>query len=77
MKTSTKEFIMESLVTMMVFDRARREVRDPVEILREFRKSRTYQNLYDSRTGLWENGPDYLSEEYDDELRKTKIVDDE
>ena len=31
MKTSTKEFIMESLVTMMVFDRARREARDPVE----------------------------------------------
>ena len=77
MKTSTKEFIMESLVTMMVFDRARREARDPVEILREFRKSHTYQNMYDSRTGLWENGPNYLSEEYDDELRKTKIMDDE
>ena len=77
MKSSTKEFIMESLVTMMVFDRARREDRDPVEVLREFRKSHTYQNLYDSRTGLWENGPDYLSEEYDDELRKTKIMDDE
>ena len=45
--------------------------------MREFRKSHTYQNLYDSRTGLWENGPDYLSEEYDDELRKTKIMDDE
>lgn len=60
---------MESLVTMMVFDRAKREGRDPVGVLIEFRKSHTYQNLYDSRTGLWENGPDYLSEEYDLELQ--------
>ena len=68
MKASQREYVMGLLVSMMVHDRAGRESRPFVDVFSEFRRSRTYQNLMDPETGLWMNGPDYLSEEYDMEL---------
>ena len=58
------------LVTMVVQDRADRESRPFSEVFSEFRRSDTYAQLFDPKTGLWMNGPDYISDEYDLELQR-------
>lgn len=65
MKAEFREHAMQALVAMVVEDRAKKEKRPAVEVLRQFRRSRTYAMLFDKDTGLWMNGPDYISEEYD------------
>ena len=68
MKAEFREHAMQALVAMVVEDRAKKEKRPAVEVLRQFRRSRTYAMLFDKDTGLWMNGPDYISEEYDLEI---------
>ena len=68
MKAEFREQAMQALVAMVVEDRAKKEKRPAVEVLRQFRRSRTYAMLFDKDTGLWMNGPDYISEEYDLEI---------
>ena len=58
------------LVTMVVQSRAEREGRSFSEVFSEFRKSDTYAQLFDPKTGLWMNGPDYISDEYDLEIHR-------
>ena len=60
-----KELSMELLLGMMLEDRAAREGRSWLEVFREFRRSNTMRMLFDEGTGLWENGPAYLSDEWD------------
>ena len=73
MKKSTREYAVGLLTAMMVHDRAERENRTFTEVFSEFRKSDTYESLLDPGTGLWMNGPDYLSDEYDLELKRSEI----
>lgn len=70
MKTEAMEHTMELLVAMVVEERALKENRTQEEVFKEFRRSRTYEELFDPETGLWENGPDYISDEYDLELER-------
>ena len=73
MTNESREYAMELLAIMVVDERAIKENRTQEEIFREFRRSRTFENLFDSETGLWMNGPDYISEEYDLELERKKL----
>ena len=73
MKEESREYVMQTLATMVVQDRAAAENRSFEEVLREFRRSKTFGKLFDESTGLWMNGPDYISEEYDLELQKADI----
>ncbi len=68
MSEESKNYAMDLLATMVVQSRAEREGRSFDAVFSEFRKSKTYAMLYDSQTGLWMNGPDYISDEYDLEL---------
>ena len=68
MKQESRGFAMESLATMVVQDRALMENRSFADVLREFRKSKTFERLFDESTDLWMNGPDYISDEYSMEL---------
>lgn len=68
MKEESREYVMETLATMVVQERAEAENRDFTDVLRDFRRSRTFEKLFDESTGLWMNGPDYISDEYSIEL---------
>ena len=68
MKEESREFAMELLATMVVMDRAKREKCSTMDVFKKFRRSGTFEQLFDSETGLWMNGPDYISYEYDLEL---------
>lgn len=70
MSDESRTYAMNLLATMVVQERAEREDRDFEEVFSEFRKSDTYANLYNYETGLWMNGPDYISDEYDLELER-------
>ena len=72
MKESFREFAMQSLTAMVVEDRAKKEKRPTEELFRQFRRSRTYAMLFNKDAGLWLNGPDYISDEYDLELEQGK-----
>lgn len=74
MKPELREFAMELLAKMVVEDRAKQEKRMPEDVLKEFRKSRTFEELFDPETELWTNGPDYISGEYDLELQRKSTV---
>ena len=69
MRKESREYAMELLATMVVQDRAISEKRNFVDILREFRRSKTFADLFDESTDLWMNGPDYISDEYTNELK--------
>ena len=71
MKAALREHAMQSLAAMVVQRRAKQEKRSNEEVFREFRKSRTFAMLFDEKTALWMNGPDYISDEYDLELEKS------
>ena len=77
MTESLREYTMELLTTMVVADRAENENRTPQEVFCEFRKSDTFAKLFDAETGLWVNGPDYITDEYDIELEKYRIKEEE
>ena len=73
MKEESREYVMNTLATMVVQDRAETEQRPFTQVFSEFRKSATYEELFDPDTGLWMNGPDYISEEYDLELKRDRL----
>jgi len=70
MNEKSREYAMDLLVSMVVAYRAEKENRLQEEIWSEFRRSQTYENLLNPDTGLWMNGPDYISDEYDLELAR-------
>lgn len=76
MNEEAREHAMELLAAMMVADKAEKEKKSQEEVWREFRKSLTYRNLFEPETGLWMNGPDYISEEYDEELKRKTVISD-
>ena len=41
------------------------------QALLDFSKSRTYEALFDFDTEIWEEGPDYLRDLYDEECSKS------
>lgn len=77
MTESSREYAMELLATMVVADRAEKENRTSQEVFSEFRRSETFAKLFDPELELWVNGPDYISDEYDMELGKNRIKEEE
>lgn len=73
MREEAREAAMEMIAAMMLSDRAERENRSFEEVFSEFRRSKTFEQLFDKDTGLWMNGPDYISDEYDLELRLNSV----
>lgn len=67
----SREYAMQLLAAMVVEKRAEKENRPKEDVWSEFRKSTTFASLFDAGTGLWLNGPDYISDEYDLELNRT------
>ena len=67
-----KEFAMGLVAGMMIEDRAKRERRTCKELFCEFRRSNTMKMLFDDRTGVWECGPAYLSDEWTMERAKAQ-----
>ncbi len=61
------ERAMQMQAAMFVLDRASALGVKPLEVYKEFRKSRTFEMLFDYDTDLWSTGPVYISEEYDSE----------
>ena len=60
-----REFSMELLVGMMIEGRVEQEGGSAKELFRAFRRSATMEALFDAETVLWQNGPVYLSDEWD------------
>lgn len=57
--TSTEKLCADCLVNMIEEDLIANGYSDLIDI---FKMSKTYNLLYDFRTGLWEKGPDYIAD---------------
>ncbi len=56
-----KQYCINNLVMMIVETiQMKRPDLDSNTILEQFTRSRTYGLLYDTETGLWTEGPDYI-----------------
>lgn len=65
----SKELAMEILCAMTIEDIAEETEGDIEEVYRTFRRSRTFEMLFDEETGLWLNGPDYVAYEYESNMK--------
>lgn len=61
----SKELAMELLCAMTIEEIAEETNDDIEDVYREFRRSKTFEMLFDEETGLWLNGPDYVAYEYE------------
>lgn len=68
------EFTMVSLAAMVIEDRAKKYGKSQEKVLRDFRKSNTFNMLFDQESGLWQAGPDYISDMYDTENALHEMV---
>lgn len=64
------EISMQILTVLVVQELAKKENLTFDEVLNDFMQSKTADALYDSRTGLWQNGPDYIADEYCREISR-------
>lgn len=68
MTKSRKEYCMHNLVSMIVESLSEEYPAIPKnQHLLDFSKSKTYAQLYDPKTKLWAEGPDYILGLYADE----------
>lgn len=63
------DYTIDLLITMVVEEIAEDTGKNRNDILIEFLSSKTGKALYDPSNRLWWNGPSYLAELYNDELR--------
>ena len=59
-----RELAMELLCAMTVEDIAEEDGQDVFVVYKRFRRSKTFNTLFDGSTGLWMNGPVYVAGEY-------------
>lgn len=65
-----KEYCMNNLVSMIVEKlHTRYPQYSEIDLMSEFSQSRTYALLFDSETGLWKEGPDYIISLYEKERK--------
>ena len=64
MKKEKMEYAMNLLTSMVIRQEAFDKNEDCIKIFKEFRRSCTYDCLFDPETGLWMNGPDYILDDY-------------
>ena len=65
----SKELAMELLCAMTVEDIAAETNEDIDDVYKKFRKSRTFDMIFDEETGVWLNGPSYIVDEYQNEIK--------
>lgn len=59
-----KEMCAVLVMKMMLTDWSEQSGRNFTELFLTFTKSKTYRQLFDFKTGLWREGPDYLFDFY-------------
>ena len=64
---NAKEFCMHNLVSMITEIIVQNTNMSAISFLEEFSKSKTYAKLYDPKTRLWAEGPNYILELYAEE----------
>lgn len=58
------ERAMQMLAAMTVKYIAEEENDSTEHVFKAFRRSNTFEALFDAETGLWHNGPGYIADEY-------------
>ena len=66
------EFAMCLLAQMSIRDLMDRNNCGMTDAVADFMESTTAVCLFDKETGLWENGPDYIVGEYEQEKRRAQ-----
>ena len=61
------EFAMCLLAQMSIRELMDKKKCDMTTTIADFMKSTTAEYLFNKETGLWENGPDYIVSEYEQE----------
>jgi len=75
MKKSEIDNLIHSMVATIVLDLFDiLKDKDCFVIMDEFSKSRTFKNLFNYKTELWKESPDYIIEEYFDEIHISKDI---
>lgn len=69
MKVSKFDSTMLKLARMTAENIAKKEKIEKTEAFTKFMKSKTGELLFDDKTLMWHNGPDYLEYEYYRELK--------
>lgn len=70
MKVSKYEYSMEILTAMTASVLAERQQISPLEAFDKFIQSETAALVFDEDSLFWWNGPDYLADEYEREMKK-------
>lgn len=55
-----KQYCMHNLVVMCIETLLKYTNKSEYELISEFSSSQTFEKLYDSKTRLWAEGPDYI-----------------
>ncbi len=72
MRVSKYEYTMELLAAMAAMNIAREKKIARTKAFFRFMKSQTADMLFDERTDMWMNGPDYIADEYRREMAARK-----
>lgn len=72
MRVSKYEYTMELLAAMAAMNIAREKKISRTQAFFRFMKSQTADMLFDERTDMWMNGPDYIADEYRREMAARK-----
>lgn len=74
MSVSKYEYTMELLAAMAAMNIAREKKISRTKAFFRFMKSQTADMLFDERTDMWMNGPDYIADEYRREMAARKKI---
>ncbi len=72
MRVSKYEYTMQLLAAMASMNIAKEKKISRTKAFFKFMKSETAEMLFDERTDMWMNGPDYIADEYRREMNAKK-----
>ena len=72
MRVSKYEYTMQLLAAMASMNLAKEKKISRTKAFFMFMKSETADMLFDERTDMWMNGPDYIADEYRREMKAKK-----
>ena len=72
MRVSKYEYTMQLLAAMASMNIAKEKKISKTKAFFKFMKSETAEMLFDERTDMWMNGPDYIADEYRREMKAKK-----
>ncbi|MBO4458950.1 MAG: hypothetical protein J5802_14685 [Butyrivibrio sp.] len=74
MRVSKYEYTMQLLAAMASMNLAREKKISRTKAFFEFMKSETADMLFDERTDMWMNGPDYIADEFRREQKAKRRI---